>query len=272
MTEDARESSATSLGDRFDGFVIDLDGVVWVGRAALPGAAEALRTLRARGRRLVYMTNNPSSARVEYATRLRKLGVDADEDDVITAGWATAAYLADHNRVQGRTAYVIGSAALKDEIRAAELRLIEGAAAIAHAELVVVGGHEEFNYDELRIASLAVRRGAALYATGRDATFPMPGGPWPATGAILAAVETASGQRARSLGKPEPFIFELARARLADCARVAVVGDNLEADIHGGRQAGWATILVLTGNASRADIDRSSRTPDYVVDALASLI
>lgn len=82
------------------------------------------------------------------------------------------------------------------------------------------------------------------------------------------------GQRTASkvARKARPFIFELARARLADCARVAVVGDNLEADIHGGQQAGLATILVLTGNASRADIDRSSRTPDYVVDALASLI
>jgi glycerol 3-phosphatase-2 len=270
VTDHARKSSMWKLSDRFDGFVIDLDGVVWVGRTPLPRAVDALRALRARGRRLLYVTNDPSSARVEYATRLRTLGVDVDDDEVITAGASTAAYLAEQS--PGCTAYVIGSRALKDELRAVELRLLDGAAAIEQAELVVVGEHEDFNYAELRIAALAVRRGAALYATGRDATFPMPDGPWPATGAILAAVETASGQRARSLGKPEPFIFELARAQLADCAHVAVVGDNLEADIHGGQQAGLATILVLTGNASQADLARSPRTPDYVVDALASLI
>ena len=265
-------TQAANVGDRFDGFVIDLDGVVWVGSKALPGAADALRTLRSRGRRLIYMTNDPRSSRVEYASRLRELGVDVGDDDVVTAGAAMAAYLAEHEQAPGRTAYVIGSPALKEELRAVGLRLVDGAGALEPAQLVIVGGHEDFNYAELRIATLAIHRGASFYAAGRDATFPMPDGPWPATGAILAAVETATGQRARSFGKPDPFIFRLARTRLAGCRRVAVVGDSLEADIHGGQQAGLTTILVLTGNASRVDLARSPHTPDYVVDTLASLI
>lgn len=263
---------APRFADRFDGFVIDLDGVVWVGRTALPGAIEVLCALRARGQRLVFVTNDPSSARDDYATRLRILGVELDADDVITAGSATATFLAEHAHAEGRTAYVIGSRALRDEIRQAGLELIDGDVAIKEAEFVVVGGHETFNYEQLRIAALAARRGAALFATGQDPTFPMPDGPWPATGAVLAAVETAAGRRARSVGKPEPYIFELAEARLTGCDHVAVVGDDLQADIQGRRRAGLTTILVLSGNTSRADLARSPRIPDHVVDSLASLI
>src|SRR6266581_1578484 len=172
---------------------------------------------------------------------------------------------------RGRSAFVIVTPALKAEVRGAGLVVIEGEEG-AQADFVVVGGHDGFTYDELRIATHALRRGAAFYATGRDATFPMPDGPWPAAGAILAAVETAAGRPARVIGKPEPEMFLVAREMLGEARRTVVVGDRLDSDIAGGHRAGLATVLVLTGSTTEAEAASASPAPDFVIPDLQSLV
>jgi glycerol-1-phosphatase len=253
-------------GIDFDGLIVDLDGVVWLGGEAVPGSVAALAELRARRIPIVFLTNDPTGSRAEYAGRLARLGVEAAEREIVTAGSALAQLIRGREGA-GKTVFVIGSPALKGELERVGLRLVDG-----EAEIVAVGGHPGFDYDELRIATQAVRRGASLYAAGRDATFPMPDGPWPATGAILAAVETASGARAIAAGKPEPYIFEIARSLLPDCRRVAIVGDHLESDVAGGKRAGLTTILVLTGTTSRGDLEAAEVEPDVVLDDLAGLV
>jgi glycerol 3-phosphatase-2 len=253
----------------FDGLIIDLDAVVWVGSTAVPGAVAAIAALRARGIRLMFMTNDPRGSRADYAARLMRLGVGVRDDEIVTAGSALAACLREHEGA-GTTAFVIGSPSLKVELTQSGLELRAGDAG-REAEVVAVGGHDAFNYDELRIATQALRRGARLYAAGRDATFPMPDGPWPATGAIVAAIEVAGGTEAIAVGKPERFIFDIARSLLADCRRVAIVGDNLDADITGGKRAGLATILVLSGTSTRADVATAHVAPDAVLPDLAAM-
>jgi glycerol-1-phosphatase len=260
-----------ALADRFEGFIVDLDGVVWVGDRVLPGAVEAIGELRHRGKRILFVTNDPRSSRQEYAARLTEHGIPSSRDDVLTSGAATAAVAARATAGAAR-AFVVGSQALKREVQAAGLTVVDGEAGRG-AEVVVVGGHDDFDYHELRVAASAARGGATLYATGRDATFPMPDGPWPATGALVAAVETASGARAIAVGKPEPHLFEVARERLEFPAEmIAVVGDTPGSDIAGGRAAGMATILVLTGNASREDIGTLEDAPVAVLDDLTGLV
>ena len=259
------------IADHFDGFVLDLDGVVYVGDRAVPGAVEAIQALRARGKRILFLTNDPRGSREEYAAKLRRLGVPAERDDVLTAGAATAMYLRQHEAVEGRAAFVIGTGALKAEIAAAGLRLV-GKEEGREADVVVVGLHEGFDYHELRVAVQAVARGAGFYATNRDASFPMPDGPWPATGAVVTAVETASGRRAVAVGKPERFIFDLARDLLKPCRRLVVVGDRLDSDVAGGRAAGLATVLVLSGSTRAGDLDGAPFRPDFVVPSLAAVV
>jgi len=254
----------------FDGLIVDLDGVVWVGETAVPGSVAAIAQLRARGVRLLFLTNDPRGSRAEYAARLRALGVPVDESEIVTSGSALASFVRDREGV-GTTAFVIGSPSLKAELTQAGLELLVGEAG-REAEIVAVGGHDGFNYDELRIATQAVRRGACLYAAGRDATFPMPDGPWPGTGSVAAAVEVAGGKTAIAVGKPEPFIFDIARSLLVGCRRVAIVGDNLAADIAGGNRAGLTTILVLTGTSGRDDVASAEVAPDLVLPDLAALI
>jgi glycerol 3-phosphatase-2 len=260
-----------AVADAFAGFIVDLDGVVWVGDRPVPGAAETIGELRRRGKRVLFVTNDPRSGRDEYAARLTEHGIPSARDDVLTSGAATAEVAA-RATGGGARALVVGSPALKREVQAAGLSVVDGEAGRG-AQVVIVGGHDGFDYHELRIAASAAREGATLYATGRDATFPMPDGPWPATGAIVAAIETASGARAIGVGKPEPHLFEVARERLElPAERIAVVGDTPRSDLAGGRRAGMATILVLTGNAGRDQVAALAHPPNAVIDDLTGLV
>lgn len=258
-----------AAADDFDGFLIDLDGVVWEGGELLPGSVEALRALIGAGKEIVFVTNNSVKQPEAYAVRLREAGVEVAGDRVVTAGAATARLAAERAGSTG-TAFVIGAPGFKQTVTAAGLTLLDGEAARS-ADAVVVSGHREFDYAELLTATFALRAGALLFATSRDPTLPMPGGAWPGTGATLAAVETASGRTAEIGGKPERHLFEQARALLGG-ERVAMVGDRIASDIVGGQRAGLATILVLSGASSREEAAAAEPPPDLVLDDLAALL
>jgi glycerol 3-phosphatase-2 len=272
-----------ALADDFDGLLIDLDGVVWIGREPVPGAAEALRDLLQRGKRIVFVTNNPGRPPAAYAERLRGMGVEVGQERIVTAG-VVAARLAGAAAGPGGSAFVIGAAPLKEMVAATGVELLEGEAARG-AGVVVVSGHRGFDYDELLTAKLALDGGAAFLATSHDPTMPMPGGDWPGTGAVLAAVETASGRVAEIAGKPEHHLFEMALEALERGSsptntvrkeprdlRVAMVGDRISSDIEGGRRAGLATILVLSGTSDGEQAEAAEPRPDHVVDDLAALL
>jgi HAD superfamily hydrolase (TIGR01450 family) len=273
------------LADRFDGLLIDLDGVVWTGREPVPGAPETLRALLAAGKRIVFVTNNPSRHPRAYAERLGELGIEVGEEQVVTAGMVAARLAGEAAIAAGAegSALVIGAPALKEMVAAAGARVVEGEEAWG-ADVVVVSGHRGFDYDELLASKRALDGGAALFATSHDPTMPYPGGELPGTGAVLAAVETASGRRAEIAGKPERHLFEMAQAALA-CSfsgdsnekeqasgRVAMVGDRISSDIAGGRAAGLATVLVLSGTTSREQATAADPAPDFVLGDLSGLL
>jgi HAD superfamily hydrolase (TIGR01450 family) len=200
------------LPSRYDVLLLDLDGCVWVGDEPTPRAVEAVDAARAAGRAVGFVTNDARHAPEDFVRKLWRLGFKASVEEVVTVGGALQHALNEHHT--GRSAYVIGSAAVHRHVADAGLRVVNGTAFDSRADVVVVAGHERFDYDELRCAAQAVLRGADLVGAGRDATFPMPDGPWPATGAVLAAVEAATGQQAWTVGKPEPQLFRTALDRL----------------------------------------------------------
>jgi len=257
------------LADRFDGFLVDLDGVVWIGREPVPGSPEALRALLEAGKRVVFVTNNPTHPPEVYAERLGGFGVEVGAEQVVTAGMV-AARLAGEAAGDGGGAFVIGASTLKEMVAATGARLLEGEEG-READVVVVSGHRGFDYEELLTAKLALDRGAALFATSHDPTMPMPGGEWPGTGAILAAVEVASGRSAEIAGKPERHLFEMA-VKAAGSGRLAMIGDRVSSDIEGGRRAGLETILVLSGTTSREQAEAADPAPDHVLEDLAGLL
>ena len=260
----------TPIAELYDGFLVDLDGVVWVGRDPVPGSPEALAALLAAGKEIVFVTNNPGKPPERYSERLAELGVKVGPERIVTAGMV-AATLAAEAAGPGGGAFVIGAEPLKEMVAASGAEVLEGEAGRA-ARVVVVSGHRGFDYEELLNAKLALDGGAALVATSHDPTMPMPGGEWPGTGSILAAVETASGVTAEIGGKPEGHLFELALAQMPGAERVAMVGDRISSDIEGGRRAGLATILVLSGASSPEEAAAADPPPDLVLDDLAALL
>ncbi len=254
----------------YDHVLLDLDGTVWLGDAALPGAVDAVSALREAGKAVLFVTNDVRLAPEAFVRKLWGLGFQASVAEVLSAGAALQYFLAENGR--HRSAYVVGAQALVDHVAEAGLRIVNGTTFAPRADVVVVGGHDRFAFEELKIATQAVLRGAELIGATRDATFPMPDGLWPGTGAVLAAIETATGRKAAHVvGKPEPPMYAAALDRLGP-GRVLAVGDRLDVDIEGARRAGHHSALVLTGVTSRAEAEAASPRPTYVADSLGTLV
>ncbi len=254
---------------RYDHVLLDLDGCLWVGDEACEGAVEAVTALREAGASVLFLTNDVRHAPEDFVRKLWRLGFQAALGEVVTVGSAVQYQLSGRDR---GTAYVVGSQALVDHVAEAGLRIANRTPFAQRADVVVVGAHDEFGYDELRTATQAVLRGAELVGATRDATFPMPDGPWPGSGAVLAAIEAAAGRRADLVvGKPEPAMYEAARDRLGP-GRVLAVGDLLDVDVAGARRAGMDSALVLTGGTTREQADAADPRPTHVADSLAALV
>ena len=252
----------------YDIFLLDLDGCVWVGDEPTPGAVEAVGALRAAGRRLAFVTNDARHGEDDFVRKLWRLGFQAAREEIVTAGGALQHVLAGSGHA---TAFVIGSAAVHRHVTDAGLRILNGSDLADRAEVVIVSGHDRFDFAELRGAVQAAVNGAEVWCTSRDATFPMPDGPWPATGAVVAAVEAATGMLARSVGKPEPQLFLTELDRLGD-GRALVVGDRLDADMAGAHAAGLDGALVLSGATSAAMARDADPAPAFVAATLAELL
>jgi HAD superfamily hydrolase (TIGR01450 family) len=254
---------------RYDQVLLDLDGCLWVGETALEGAPEAVAALRDAGKAVAFLTNDVRHAPEEFVRKLWRLGFQAALSEVVTAG-ATIQYLLSER--DGGAAFVVGAQALVEHVAEAGLRIVNRTEFATRADVVVVGAHERLSYEEIRIAAQAVRRGAELIGATRDATFPMPDGPWPASGAVLAAIETAAGRDAdRIAGKPEPAMYEAARDRLG-AGRCLAVGDRIEIDVVGAQRAGIDAALVLTGGVTHAEANAADPPPTLVAESLASLV
>ena len=188
--------------------------------------------------------------------------------DVVTVGGAVQHLLAETR--SGRTAFVVGTASMRRHVSHAGLKVLNGTDLASRAEVVVVAGTDDLVFDDLRTATLAVHR-ADLLATGRDPTYPQPEGPWPGTGAILAAVEYATGRRAAIVGKPEPQLFLTALDRLGKGSTL-VIGDRADADLAAAARAELDAALVLTGDRGAAQVDGATPKPVAVGQTLAALI
>jgi len=257
----------------YDAILLDLDGCLWVGDHAVDGAPQAVGALREAGKRIAFLTNDARHTPEDYVRKLWRLGFQASVPEVVTVGAALQHLLG--QRPEGGSAFVIGSRALVEHVATAGLRIVNNTEFASRADLVVVAAHDEFDYRELRIATQAVLRGAELIGVTRDATFPMPDGPWPASGPVLAAVETATGRTAdRTVGKPEGEMFATALERVGS-GRALVVGDRLDVDVAGARAAGLDAALVLTGAATRAEADAAVSDGEviaHVADSLGDLV
>ncbi len=254
---------------RFAGYALDLDGTVYLGEKLLPGAAEAISSLRQDGSRLVFVTNNPLHTGVEYAEKLRRLGVPASPAEIITSLDAMVGYLAQHR--PGAPVVTVAEPLVDRTLAAAGHPIAERP---EDASVVVVSFDRTFDYRKLHAAFRAVRAGAAIVATNPDPYCPTPDGGLPDCAAMLAAVEACTGRRAEAVvGKPSAHMAETILGRLGlPAADAAMVGDRLLTDVAMARAAGMGQVLVLTGATTAADVADARVRPEHVIASLADLV
>jgi HAD superfamily hydrolase (TIGR01450 family) len=250
------------------GWLLDLDGTIYLGEALVPGADEAVAALRADGRRVAFLSNKPLQTRADYAQKLSRLGVPAAADDVINSSLVLARHLASLD--PGAPVYVIGEPPLIAELRAHGFDVRPD----HRVRWVVIAFDRTFDYAKLNTALQAVRQGARLIATNPDRTCPTEDGEIPDCAGMMAAVEAVSGARVEIVvGKPSPIILEVALARLGVPATDAVVvGDRLETDIVMGKRLGLATVLVLSGVTRAGDPRVAEIAPDLVLPSVRDLL
>lgn len=253
---------------RYEAAILDVDGTIVRGGELIPGATEGLRAIEAAGCSRLLFSNNPTRGADYYREKLAAHGVDIDPSNVLTSATVTADYLAANH--PDATAYLVGDDRLRAILEAADLAVTTDPDA---ADLVVGSIDPEFTYGALDEALSALERGIPFYGTDPDATIPTDDGAIPGSGAILSAMEAVAGREPDAiLGKPSEVAASAATTRLgAAPERTLVVGDRLDTDVALGERAGMTTAVVLTGVTIREDVERSSVTPDHVLDSLGEV-
>jgi NagD protein len=247
------------------GYLIDMDGVIYRGHHLIPGADRFIQQLRSAQVPFLFLTNNSQRTRRDVATRLQRLGIDAEEGHVFTCAMATARFLAQHR--PGGTAFVIGEGGLLTALHSNGYAVVD-----RDPDYVVVGEGRTFTFETVEAALNMIRGGAQLIATNLDPNCPTQTGTRPGCGAIVAMLESASGVKAFSVGKPSPVMLRGARKELGlTTDQTVVIGDTMDTDILGGVQLGFKTVLVLSGSTRREDLVRYAYRPDKVVASLAEV-
>lgn len=240
-----------------------MDGVLWKGTTPLPGLHEFFATLRATGRRFVLATNNATRTPDQYVSRFTDYGIEISDIEILTSAIATAHLIARENNSNLRV-YPIGEHGLLAALAAENIE-----AADEDVDAVVVGLDRQLNWDKLTSAALHINAGARFIGTNPDTSFPTERGVVPGNGAILAALEVATGVTPRIIGKPEPELYNQALKMMqAVTADTLVIGDRLDTDIAGALRAGLDSLLVLTGISTGHMLESSSTQPTYVLPGL----
>jgi 4-nitrophenyl phosphatase len=250
-------------------WMIDMDGVLWEGDRPLPGLVQFFETLRGRGDRLVLATNNASQTPEQYVHKLAQMGVAVMRDEILTSAQAAALYLREKTP-NGARVFAIG----EDGLRAA---LTERGFALCElydvsAQFVVCGMDRGLSWDKLATATLNIRAGAQFIGTNPDITLPTERGITLGNGAVLAAIQTATGVAPTIIGKPEPIMYQQAMQRLGTDARhTAAVGDRLETDILGAVRAGLRSVFVLSGISRREQLNGLAYQPTWVMQDIREI-
>ena len=248
------------------GYLIDMDGVIYRGSEAIPGAAEFIRYLQESGLPYLFLTNNSAFTPLDVVVKLRKFGIDTTPEHVCTAAEATAAFV--HKQRPNGTAFVIGEGGML-----AALHDTGYAISRDKPDYVIVGEGRVLNFEMAEQAHRCIADGAHLISTNSDTWCPTDNGPRPGCGAIVALLEAATGKKAYHVGKPNPFMMRMARKRIGLATdEVIMIGDTMETDIRGATDLGYRSILVLTGSTTRESLREHPFAPTEVVESIAELV
>ncbi len=248
------------------GFISDMDGVIYHGNRVLVGVADFVNWMIDNDKKFVFLTNSSERTPHELSMKLERMGLSVSADHFYTSAMATAEFLA--TQAPGCTAYVIGEAALAKALYDHGIYMND-----VNPDYVVVGETRTYSFEKIEKAIELVNRGAKLIGTNPDITGPTERGVMPATGALIAPIEIATGKKAYFVGKPNPLMLRHGLRKL-DChsEEIAFIGDRMDTDIIAGIESNIDTVLVLSGVTAREDIDQFPYRPKYIFDGVGDLL
>lgn len=255
----------------FKGFLFDLDGTIYRSDQLIPGAGGVIRLLREKGKKVVFLSNKPIQTREDYASKLTRLGIPTQPEDVINSTFVMINYL--KKVAPGARLFAVGEPPFIEELGRAGFQITREPKEI---DYVVVAFDRTFDYQKLNIAFQAIKLGAHFVATNPDRTCPVEGGEIPDCAGMIAAVEAVTEKKVEIIvGKPSPIMIQAAldvlRLQPADCI---LIGDRIETDIKMGKDSGIATGIVLTGVTDEKMLEAIKHTPgqpDFVFQSIADV-
>ncbi|XP_071921062.1 phosphoglycolate phosphatase 2 [Coffea arabica] len=275
-----------------DAFLFDCDGVIWRGDVLIDGVRDTLDMLRSMGKKLVFVTNNSTKSRRQYAKKFHSLGITVTEDEIFSSSFAAAMFLKVNDFPKEKKVYVIGGEGILDELELAgfvglggpedgkKTVELEANCRFEHDKsvgAVVVGLDPYINYYKLQYGTLCIREnpGCLFIATNRDAVGHMTDlQEWPGAGCMVAAICGSTQREPIVVGKPSTFMMKFLLKKFnVSTSRMCMVGDRLDTDILFGQNAGCRTLLVLSGVTNLSTLEDSSNhiRPDYYTSKLSDI-
>ena len=246
-------------------FICDMDGVLYHGNRLLEGASEFVDWLKKEDKRFLFLTNSSERSRVELHQKLMRLGVDVDPEHFYTSALATASFIS--NQTPAGSAYVIGETGLVNALYDVGYTMND-----INPDYVIVGETRSYSLEKLEKAINLIRGGSRLVGTNPDLTGPVEAGITPATGALVAPIELATGSKAYFIGKPNPLIMRHALRKL-QCRRedTVIIGDRMDTDIIAGIESEIETVLVLSGVTDRDDMKHFPYRPSVILNGVGEI-
>ena len=254
---------------KFQAYVFDLDGTIYLGDSLLPTAKETILQLRLAGRKVLFLSNKPIEDREAYAKKLTRLGIETCVDDVLNSSFVAAQYF--HREMPQAKFFVMGEAPLVAELERVGLQMAKTPEA---TDVVLVSLDRDLSYEKLHFAYHAAQSGAQVWATNPDLVCPMPNDEIIDAGATIAALEALLRRPIDGvIGKPSPIMIDTLSTHLnLPPSQCIMVGDRLETDIKMGKAGGMGTAFVLTGVGTRDDVNALGIVPDFVLECLEGIL
>lgn len=248
------------------GFICDMDGVIYHGNRILDGVTEFINWMQEHDKKFVFLTNSPEKTPHELSMKLERMGLTVSADHFYTSAMATAAFLS--SQKPDCTAYVIGEAALTKALYDQKIYMND-----VNPDYVVVGETRSYNFEKIEKAIELVNKGAKLIGTNPDITGPTERGIMPATGSLIAPIEIATGKKAYFVGKPNPVMLRHGLRKLGcHSEEIAFIGDRMDTDIIAGIESNVDTVLVLSGVTAQEDIDLFPYRPKYILSGVGDIL